>query len=452
MSGNSWIAGALKLGFQGAIYPVHPKAQTILGYKAYASVRDIPDEIDLAIFTIPFAAVIQAVQDCVAKNVKYVHIFTAGFGETGLQEYADIESKVVQIAAQGGARVIGPNCMGVYCPEGGVSWTDEFPAEPGPIGFFSQSGQLAYQVIRKGQHRSMRFSKVISFGNACDLQAQDFVQYLAQDEKTTVIGAYLEGLKDGRAFLDAARNATRKKPVVVWKGGQTEAGSRATVSHTAAIAGSQKIWHGMCGQAGIVQVHSSEEMVCALRAFHAMRLPKGANAAVIGGAGGGSVTMTDCAEKAGLRVPQLTEATMRQLGEFIPIQGTSVKNPLDIVPVWRNPSDMLRVMALLGDDPNIDAIIMSLTPAWVYRALGSRAMNEYLEKAIESEERLGKPVFMVVERLDDAHLDNVRKDATKWLSESGAAVFPEFELAARVMRLMKDYGDYLGRTPAGQSL
>jgi len=442
-SGNSWIAGALKLGFPGAIYPVHPKAETILGYKAYSSVLDIPGEVDLAIFAIPFTAVIKAMQQCVKKGVKYVHLFAAGFSETGLEQHADIESKLVEIAAGGGVRIIGPNCMGVYCPEGGVSWSRDFPSQSGSIGFFSQSGQLAYQVIRKGELYGLRFSKIVSFGNACDLQAHDFLSYLGRDEKTTVIGAYLEGLRDGRAFIQAAAKITLKKPLLIWKGGQTEGGSRATLSHTSAIAGSQKLWEAACAQAGIVPVNSIQEMVFMLRAFQLLPLPGGLNAAVLGGAGGGSVTMTDFAEKEGLKVPHLSEETVSKLMEFVPLQGSGLKNPLDILPSLRKRENLLRVMELLRDDPNIDALIVNIMPSRIYSDVGIVAMNRYLDDVLESRERLSKPMFVVLESTDDAQMEFVRTHSMKWLDESGLATFPDFRLAARVMRRMKTYGDYL---------
>jgi acyl-CoA synthetase (NDP forming) len=195
-SGNSWITGAIKQGFHGPIYPVHPTAKTILGLKAYPTILDVPDEIDLAIFTVPIKAVIDIINQCVEKGVKYVHLLTAGFRETGRAQDANIEKRLVEIAKKGGIRLIGPNCMGIYCPEGGLAWTGDFPTASGSIGFFSQSGQMAYMVVRGGARQQLRYSKVVSFGNACDLQAHDFLNYLIRDESTKVMGAYLEGLKD----------------------------------------------------------------------------------------------------------------------------------------------------------------------------------------------------------------------------------------------------------------
>ena len=442
-SGNSWIVGSIKMGFRGAIYPVHPSAQNVLGFRVYRSVLDIPGEVDLAVFTIPSAAVLDTVRQCVQKRVKFIHLMTAGFAETGLEQLARTETELVEIARSGGARIIGPNCMGVYCPSGGLSWSDEFPVKPGPVGFLSQSGQMAYRTIRMGRRVGVRFSKVISFGNACDLKAHQFLSHIGRDQDTRVIGAYLEGLKDGREFLRAVRETVPHKPLVVWKGGQTEGGSRAALSHTSAIAGSRKIWDAFCAQMGIVQVCSLEEMIFALRTLQIQPPPAGANVALLGGAGGGSVTTTDFAEQEGVSVPQLSDATVAGFAEFVPVHGTSVKNPLDIMPYIQKKKNLFRVMELLRDETNIDALIWTLVPTWVYRDRGPTGVSAYLGAALECRERLQKPLFFVLESDEDDRLESVRTDAMKWLSQHGAAVFPEFRLAARVLRKMKQYGEHL---------
>ena len=329
--GNTYIEGSIQLHFKGKIFPVHPTAENILGFTAYKSVREIPAEVDLVIFSVPSKVVLEVMGDCVAKGVKYVHLFTAGFSETGREDLARLEQDMIRMARQAGIRVIGPNCMGLYCPEGGLAWTNEFPSNPGPIGLVSQSGQLAGMFISMAAGKGLRFSKVVSYGNAGDLQNHEFLEYLAQDDKTKFIGSYVEGLKDGRAFFEQAKKITPVKPMVVFKGGMTEGGSRATQSHTASLAGSPELWKAICRQAGLISVSSLEDMTATLAALMHLPLPRGTNVAVLGGAGGGSVTMTDMAEVAGLRVPHLTDKTVKAIEEFVPIQGSSAKNPLDIM-------------------------------------------------------------------------------------------------------------------------
>jgi acyl-CoA synthetase (NDP forming) len=445
--GNSFIAGSIRHNFQGLIHPVHPTAPFIMGLKAYPSVAEIPGDVDLVIFSVPFTAVQGVMSDCVKKGVKFVHLFTAGFSETGKDEYSNIERDVVTMAKEAGIRVVGPNCMGIYCPDGGLAWSDDFPTGAGPVGFFSQSGQMAGQFIGLSAAQSLRHSKVVSFGNASDLKAHDFLNYLAQDEKTEVIGSYLEGLKEGRAFFDAAKAITRTKPLVVLKGGQTEGGSRATFSHTAAIAGSPKIWSALCRQTGILSVQSMDELVYTLVALRKLSLPVGTNVAILGGAGGGSVTMTDAAEKEGLKVPHLTDKTIRSLEEFVPLQGSSVKNPLDMMGTLFRPDNFMRLIKLLRDDPNIDALLFN---QMVRRFRGSRSFVDMaVQNNIKAKEILGKPLFIILNGGGDPQSSHMVSEMEETYHNAGIATFPSFRMAARVLYNLKGYRDFLERPGEG---
>jgi len=284
---------------------------------------------------------------------------------------------------------------------------------------------------------------VVSIGNACDLQPNEFLTYLAGDESTDIIGAYLEGLKNGPVFFEAARKTTREKPLVIWKGGQTEGGARATLSHTSAIAGSNKIWEAFCRQAGVIPADSAEEMVYTIQALKLMPLPKRTNVAVLGGAGGGSVTMTDMAEKEGLSVPHLTDDTISKLGEFIPPEGSSIKNPLDIMPYLPRGDNMLRVMALLRDDPNIEALIFNIRPSWIYKDHGRKVLDTYVEMVLKSVAMLEKPMFVVLSRSEDAARGFVDQEVEERFHEAGVATFPEFQLAARIIKRLNTYHKYL---------
>jgi acyl-CoA synthetase (NDP forming) len=440
-SGNAYISGAFNQDFQGDIYPVHPTAKNILGYKVYAGIRDIPGEIDLAVFTIPTSAALRVMEDCVAKRVKFVHLLTAGFSETGQSEHSAIEDRIVEIAQKGGVRIIGPNCMGVYCPEGGIAWNDQFPTQSGNVGFFSQSGQLASHFILQGPKRDIYFNKVVSFGNARGVKAHEFLEYFAQDSRIDIIGAYLEGLRDGRAFFESARQITPKKPVIIWKGGQTEGGSRATLSHTAAIAGSQKIWQAMCRQAGIISVHSMQEALSTFAALRMIPLPKGPNVAILGGAGGGSVTMTDMAEKEGLKVPHLTQKSIQSLGEFIPPQGNSVKNPLDAS--FLQDDQFSRLARVLRDDPNIDAFIYNLHFPWLFKDLGRSGLIKYLQKVIKGKEEIKKPMLVVLQQEGNIELDVFNQEVAEWFHEKHIPTCSSFEIAARVLDNLFKYQIYL---------
>ena len=442
-SGNAWIAGSIAMGLPGIIYPVHPKADSIMGYKAYASILDIPGQIDLAIITIPLAGVIDVLKQCIQKKVKFVHLLTAGFSETGREEFKNAEADIIRVAQSGGIRIIGPNCMGLYCPEGGLSWNDTFPRKPGSVGLFSQSGQLGYEIIMNTKPLNTRFSKAVSFGNASDLKAHEFLEYLATDDKTEIIGAYLEGLRDGRKFFEAARRITPSKPLVIWKGGQTAGGSRATQSHTAAIAGSQVIWKAMCEQSGIISVHSTIEMVNTLQALNMMPLPTGNRVAVLGGAGGGSVTMTDFAEKEGLTVPQLADQTIEKLESFVPLEGSSAKNPMDIMPVLFNEQYFHRIMDLLRDDPNTDAIIFNINPAWIARDLGRTGMYTFVNNIVKASRESNKPLFVSLDSVNDPQIAFARQEMVDIFNGEEIATFPGFTMTARIMNNLKHYHDFL---------
>ncbi len=440
--GKTFIEGLVKQNYLGKVCPVHPKAENVLGLRAYRSVRDIPYDIDLAIFSIPAPAVPQVMEDCVAKGVKFVHIFTAGFSETGLEDRTNLEKDIVAVAQKGGVRVIGPNCMGIYNPDAGVAWVKDFPAQSGPVGFVSQSGQLAGHFIEVGNNRGVRFSKVISFGNASDLQCHEFLEYLADDDKTEIIACYIEGLKDGRAFFELAKKITPKKPLVMWKGGCTEGGSRAVSSHTASIAGSTEIWKALCRQTGIIQVSSIEDLVSTVAALERLTPPPRPNVAIVGGAGGGSVTMTDAAESAGLKVPHLSEETIRGLSEFVPVHGQSVKNPLDIFSVLINPEHFARMIELLREDPHIDALIYYQRVEWALRR-ENIFLDMIMDMTIKGAKDLKKPLFLVLADATSLEGMALRKHAEEKYNNAGLPTFPTFDEAARTICNLSEYHKYL---------
>jgi acyl-CoA synthetase (NDP forming) len=401
--------------------------------------------VDLVIFTIPAEAALEVMEDCVAKGVKFVHLYTAGFGESERETYAQIEKKLVQMARQYGIRIVGPNCMGIYCPEGGLAFQPFFPTTAGPIGFFSQSGQMAGMFVMKSAAHGLRFSKVVSFGNARDLKAHDFLSYLAQDEKTKIIGSYLEGLDDGRPFVEAAKTITLKKPLVIYKGGLSEGGTRAAMSHTAAIAGSSRIWQALCRQTGIISVFSFDELIFTLSALQRLPLLKGKNVVILGGAGGGSVTMTDIAEAEGLKVPQLSPDTIRQLEEIVPPQGTSVKNPLDVGRRFFADGNFTKFLELLRDDPLVDAMIFSQPIGMFVRFLGRGGFNMLLEMTLSAQKLLKKPMFLVIEKDVGFGGESIVDEVIERYHDANLATFPDFRLAVRIAGYLADYQAFLDR-------
>jgi acyl-CoA synthetase (NDP forming) len=441
--GNNYIKGSIEQHFSGKIFPVHPRAKAVLGLTAYPRVRDIPDPLDLVIFTVPAKASLEVMKDCVRKGVKFVHLYTAGFGESGREEYVALEKELIRMARENGIRVVGPNCMGIYCPEGGLAFQPFFPNVPGPVGFFSQSGQMAGMFVMTAAAQGLRFSKVVSFGNARDLKAHDFLGYLGRDEKTQLIGSYLEGLEDGRAFLEEAKKVTRRKPLVIFKGGMTEGGARAAKSHTAAIAGSADLWRAVCRQCGIISVSSLDELVFTLSALKRLPLPKGKNVVILGGAGGGSVTMTDQAEAEGLRVPPLSERTVRELEAIVPPEGTSVKNPLDVGRKFFTEGHFHKLMELLRDDPLVDALIFMQPIALFSRFMGRAGVGMLVKLTLTAQKILEKPLILVVEKTEGFGGEQAVKEAVERYHGADLATFPDFRLAARITRYLADYQAFL---------
>ncbi|MBI4764591.1 MAG: hypothetical protein HY787_08300 [Deltaproteobacteria bacterium] len=256
----------------------------------------------------------------------------------------------------------------------------------------------------------------------------------------------MERLKDGRAFFEQSQKISRTKPIVVFKGGMTEGGSRATQSHTASLAGSPQIWKALCRQAGLISVHSLEDMAVTLAALMWLPLPPGRNVAILGGAGGGSVTMTDMAEEAGLRVPHLTEKTIKAIEEFVPIQGSSAKNPLDIMGAFfgQGTSNLVRLMDLLREDPNIDALIFNQPVDLISRLVG-RSMTSILPQFIlDSMKRLGKPIYVVLDRgRGGIEADILKQELEDRYADAGFATFSTFPQAARVLAEIDQYHRFL---------
>ena len=327
-----YLQAPLDAGFKGPIYPVNLKGGRIGKLRVYASLRDVPGPVDYVVSCVPAQQTPDLLEDCRAIGVKVVQLYTAGFSETGQGRGTELQNRLLEIARRGRIRLMGPNCMGVYCPNSGMSFSPDFPKEPGDVGLLCQSGGNATYLVRSGTARGLRFSKAISYGNACDLNECDILEYLARDPETKAIAAYIEGTADGRRLAGVLTEACRDKPVVIYKGGYTEAGSRATASHTGAMAGSQAVWDGLIRQAGAIRVNSVEEMTDMLVALR-VKPPRGLNTCVVGVGGGASVLATDEMEKAGLKLPPIPASLEKKIQQIIPPAGGMLGNPIDAFPL-----------------------------------------------------------------------------------------------------------------------
>ncbi|UCG54775.1 MAG: CoA-binding protein, partial [Dehalococcoidia bacterium] len=393
-----WISRLLDFGYEGSIYPINPNAIEISGLKTYPTIRDVPEPVDYAIFNVPAQLTPQIMTDCVVNGVKVVHMFTSGFSETGKEDAKKLELQVASIAKEGGVRIIGPNCMGIYYPAGGLTFAP-FSKVPGNVSFISQSGAGSVRFIHLANERGIHFSKVISYGNAIDLDAPDFLEYLASDIETKIIACYIEGVKDGRRFLKAVKQCLVTKPVVILKAGLTESGARVTASHTASLAGSSYIWKAFFNQTRAISVDSLEECADMLMTLLFMPNPEGRRAGIVGRGGGLGVMATDSCEYAGLRVPPFLPETTSKLKTIIPDVGISVKNPVESARTISDAADFYnKGLEVVDADSQIDFTIIHIGVD-VY---GGRQpdLQEQLLKAVKAianiAYNLRKPVAVVL--------------------------------------------------------
>lgn len=356
--GTSFVVTLRQVGFPGKLYPINTKAEDVMGLKAYSTVRDIPEPPDFVIIAIPAPGVLGVLEDCVAAGVKNVHIFSSGFSETGEESGRQLETRMIDIIQQGNLRVVGPNCMGLWVPASKLAAWGARPRGTGSLAFLSQSGGHGEILTTYAQSFGVYFSKVISFGNAKGLQVIDYLEYLARDPDTKMIAIYLEGIKDGNRVTQLVKEINRTKPVMVWKGGLTESGSRAVASHTGSMAGEGKIWDAFYAQTGAIRITSLEEIVDVALTFLHLPGPRSRRTLLLGGGGGNSVAYADICSRQGLDVPPLSDKTRNELNTFIGLAGNSTRNPLDVWEVQSDLNQFRRAMELSVADPAIDLAII----------------------------------------------------------------------------------------------
>lgn len=423
--GRRFMDAFLETGFK-KLYPVNLRESEILGVKAYPTVTDIPGQVDLALILTPPAAVIGTIKECVAKGVKGIVINTAGFGEGG-EEGKELEREMARIAREGGARIVGPNCIGIYCPSSGLPFLWSQGMESGSVGIVSQSGSLADHLTLIATRSGVKFSKAISSGNECDLTAVDFLEYLGEDPDTEIIVSYLEGIKDGRRFNQLAREISKRKPIIAWKCGASEAGARAAASHTGALAGSVPIWDGVLRGAGIISVKSLEEILDCLYAFYFQPLPEGRRVAIITGPGGPAVGTTDACLEMGLEVPRLSEHTKEMLRTAMPPVGTSAENPVDLSMATLVAHDIYgEVIRILAREENVDMLLVI--------GSGGEQFDSSIREAMRD---IGKPMVVAV----IMPLESLIQDC-KSLMGSGIPVYPDPVRAARALAKLADYAEF----------
>ena len=360
--GAAIFRNLLAKGFEGPVYPVNPSARVVQSVLAYATIGDIPGDVDLAVIAIPARQVLAAIEDCGKKGVRGVVVITAGFKETG-PEGAEREVALRDAARKYGMRMVGPNCLGVLNTEQSVHLDATFaPAWPpaGPVAFSSQSGALGLAILETAGALGLGMSHFASVGNKADVSGNDLIEYWENDPGTGVILLYLESFGNPRRFTQIARRVARTKPIAAVKSGRTHSGARAASSHTGSLAGADNAVDALCLQSGVIRTDTIEELFDVAMLLANQPLPRGARVGIVTNAGGPAIMASDACEFHGLELPALTDATMTALRAFLPPEA-SVKNPVDMI-ASATPESFEKSVRLMLTDPNIDALLAIYVP------------------------------------------------------------------------------------------
>ena len=430
--------------FKGKLFAVNPKYTDIMGVPCYPRVTDVPEKIDYAVIMLPREKVAPVLEDCVAAGVKFVLVFSSGFSETGDKT---LENQLVDILKKGKTRMVGPNCIGIHSPSNGVVYYPAVnSANQGNIGYFSQSGGHALNFVIRGVSSWLDFNKVVSVGNQTDLKIEDFMEYFAEDDNIKYICGYVEDIKDGERFKRLARKIVleKKKPLIIWKGGRSEEGARATLSHTGAIAVPTRIWDSVMEQLGVISADTQVEMADILLCLTYGFLPRGLGTLISVAGGGSSVELTDAVSSSGLSVPTLTDHVQEIIGKNLSRVNTSTNNPVDLGMFGFDPAIFVHTAVEGAKDPNIDLVVLCQYPEMV-RAI-AKEFWEYIEKIIvDGLKQLGKPTVMVIPRLvlHNPDLETIRTEFTKKLATVNIAAFPNAERPARAAYKINKYINFM---------
>ncbi len=382
--GNSVMKNLINGGYAGAIYPIHPKVPEVLGRKAYKSVKDIQGPIDVAVFAIPAPLVAGALKECGEKKIPGAVLIPSGFAETGNVELQD---QIVAVAREYNVRLMGPNIYGFYYTHKNLCATFCTPYDiKGQAALSSQSGGVGMAIIGFSRSAKMGVSAIVGLGNKSDIDEDDLLTFFEQDPNTQVVAMHVEDLKDGRSFAEVAKRVSKKKPVIVLKAGRTAMGARAAKSHTAALAGNDRIYDDVLRQSGVVRAMSLNDMLEFARCLPILPAPKGENVLVITGAGGSGVLLSDACVDNGLTLMTMPPDLDAAFRKFIPPFGAA-GNPVDITG-GEPPQTYQNTIKLGLDDPRVHALILGywhtiITPPMVFAKLASEVIEDARRRGID---------------------------------------------------------------------
>ncbi len=424
--------------FQGKVYGVNPHRYENLGITVYPSLFDINDEIDQAIVMVPNRIVPRVLEDCGKRGVKVVTVFTSGFSEIQTEEGRLLEAKAAEIAERYGIILVGPNCLGLYNSRIGLNFTGaDLARHEGNIAFISQSGGLAQNLTVTGRRYGVEILKAVSCGNSALYEPADFLDFFKDDEETNLITMYVEGAKDGKKLLKSLQEANKRKPVVMWKAGNTAEGTRAAGTHTGILTGTANVWEAVMKQSKVVKAEGFLDLICTTMTFAFGNL-KGYNLGVVSISGGQSVEYTDTLSTAGLKIPVLSRETQRTIESTMPKVGVNTKNPVDMAASWRGMDTLNGVLKALGKDSNIDGIVISIDAhrEKMLELLDEGRIKKLTTTIIEARNTINIPIFVI---LTATAVEEIALNIFDDFVKAKIPVYRDPRIAANCIKKLADY-------------
>lgn len=436
--GHTTLADLMRWGYEGDIYPVNPNYDEVLGLPAYASVLDIPDQVDLAFIAIPARFVPDTIRECGEAGIAGAVINTAGFGEVG---DADLEADLAAAAEEAGVRIIGPNIQGADFVHQHVHLLGGVRTTPGSLGLITQSGNMGVALsVDAEDSGTVGFSYNIGVGNETDLEFYEYLQFLGAEDNTDGIVAYIEGMNDGRAFLREARRVSQEKPIVVYKSGRTSEGKESAKSHTASLAGDIDVLESAYRQAGVHPLDTIDRLVPVAEALTHCPVPDGPNVAVLTDGGGHATVTADAIERAGLNVPDLSDETQATLGDLYELS-PNLTNPVDVMGMSDHETMWYDTAKIILQDPNVDALLITGAALGYEECWDEREPDRDIgiaKKVTTLVDEIGKPIVFnsMWEELGKA-------TSLDYLAENGVPVYERIDTAVAALDALAAYGDHL---------
>jgi len=442
--GASYLNKLQECKFPGRLYPVNPKADEIQGVKAYPTLASLPEVPDLVMVCLPAVAVLDVLVECARIGARHIHILTSGFKELRTEEGRELEERLTTFSKQEGLLVVGPNCMGPYRPAAHLTAWGAIPGLPGPVGVISQSGTITQRITEYLCSLGLGIAKAVSMGNAAVLGATQYLEFMARDEEVRTIAMYPESVPDPREFLNLAREVNRKKPLVVWKGGETDVGASTAVSHTGGMAGASHLWEAFFRQSGVARVRSMDEWADTIMSLALLPAPQGKGAFLVGGGGGHSVVNGDACIRHGLDVPPLSGTTMEKLRGIMPAVGSIPGNPLDDWRAYDDVEHFAEVMEMGYEDPGINMIVADrIIPRSSFHMGDQPDPTPSVIEFVKKNGQRKPTVFTVDFSGGDSDLTARGVSLLSRLCRAGLPAFPSHERAAKALAQLFRYHEHL---------